>query len=132
MAWTLFYISYIIFYLLIYLIFSYLLVFLIQPKDGVGVLNRPLMLHCAVYDSSPQMALPVKWEKENGALTTGVHQMANGSLFFSWLEEENLGEYICSARKGSQQIRSVVKVDKACMYVDVQYVPSTSCAAWIG
>ncbi|MCJ8746806.1 hypothetical protein PDJAM_G00145990 [Pangasius djambal] len=89
------------------------LVLSIQPKDGIGVLNRPLMLHCAVHDTSPQTALPVKWEKEDGGLAAGVHQMANGSLFFSSLKEEDLGEYICSARKGGKQIRSVATVSKA-------------------
>ncbi|KAI5088213.1 roundabout-like 1-like [Silurus meridionalis] len=71
------------------------------------------MLHCAVYDTSPQTELSVKWEKENGALSAGVHQLANGSLFFSSLIEENLGGYICSARKGSKQIRSSLTVSKA-------------------
>ncbi|KAK3539051.1 hypothetical protein QTP86_023497, partial [Hemibagrus guttatus] len=90
--------------------------FSVQPKDGVGVLNSPLMLHCAVYDTITQTGLPVKWERwrtENGGFAAGVHQMANGSLFFSWLKEEDLGRYVCSARKGSKQIRSVVTVSKA-------------------
>ncbi|XP_026994292.2 hemicentin-1-like [Tachysurus fulvidraco] len=91
------------------------LVFSVQPKDGVGVLNRPLMLHCAVYDTTTQIRLLLKWEKENGGLAPGVHQMANGSLFFSLLKEEDLGRYVCSARKGSKQIRSVVTVSKACL-----------------
>lgn len=94
--------------------------FSVQPKDGVGVLNRPLMLHCAVYDTTPQIRLLVNWEKENGGLAPGVHQMANGSLFFSWLKEEDLGRYVCSARKESKQIRSVVTVSKACMYHQIE------------
>ncbi|XP_058231005.1 titin isoform X2 [Hemibagrus wyckioides] len=92
------------------------LVFSVQPKDGVGVLNSPLMLHCAVYDTTTQTGLPVKWERwriGNGGLAAGVHQMANGSLFFSWLKEEDLGRYVCSARKGTKQIRNVVTVSKA-------------------
>ncbi|KAK1792159.1 hypothetical protein P4O66_001764 [Electrophorus voltai] len=93
-----------------------LAVFSTLPKDGVGVLNSPLMLHCAVYDSSPQRALAVTWEKDNGALGAGVQQMANGSLFFSQLQEEDMGSYICSAKKGSQQITAVVTVSKA--YLD--------------
>ncbi|XP_026881345.2 hemicentin-2 [Electrophorus electricus] len=92
------------------------LVFSTLPKDGVGVLNSPLMLHCAVYDSSPQRALAVTWEKDNGALGAGVQQMANGSLFFSQLQEEDMGSYICSAKKGSQQITAAVTVSKA--YLD--------------
>lgn len=89
------------------------------------------MLHCAVYDTSPQMALPVKWEKENGGFAAGVHQMANGSLVFSWLKEEDLGGYICSARKGSKQIRSVVTVSKACMYQHLAVQPDWVNLKWL-
>uniref|UniRef100_A0A8B9HSP9 Ig-like domain-containing protein n=1 Tax=Astyanax mexicanus TaxID=7994 RepID=A0A8B9HSP9_ASTMX len=89
------------------------LVFTTIPKDDIGILNKPLMLHCAVYDTSPQRVLPVKWEKDNGGLGAGVHQMANGSLFFAQLQEEDLGGYICSAKRGNKQIRTVVTVDKA-------------------
>ncbi|KAI4900202.1 hypothetical protein NFI96_000493 [Prochilodus magdalenae] len=91
-------------------------VFSALPQDGVGVLNSPLMLHCAVYDSGLQRVLPVKWEKDSGDLGIGVHQMANGSLFFAQLQEEDLGGYVCSAKKGSKQIRSIVRVSKA--YLD--------------
>ncbi|TST10039.1 Hemicentin-1 [Bagarius yarrelli] len=92
---------------------DHLTVFSVKPEDGVGVLNRSLMLHCAAYDTSSQTALLVKWEKQNGGLSAGVQRLANGSLFFSWLEDEDLGGYICSARKGSKQIRSGVTVSKA-------------------
>ncbi|KAI5613263.1 roundabout-like 1-like [Silurus asotus] len=98
--------------------------FSIKPKDVVGALNRPLMLYCAVYDTSPQTELSVKWEKENGALSAGVHQLANGSLFFSSLIEENLGGYICSARKGSKQIRSSLTVSKALTNGPIQFYMS--------
>ncbi|KAL7839800.1 hypothetical protein SRHO_G00264580 [Serrasalmus rhombeus] len=89
------------------------LVFSTLPKDGVGILNSPLMLHCAVYDSRLQRVIPVKWEKDGGSLGVGVYQMANGSLFFSQLQEEDQGGYICSAKKGSKQIRTIVRVSKA-------------------
>lgn len=101
--------------------------FSVQPKDGVGVLNSPLTLHCAVYDTTTQTGLPVKWERwriGNGGLAAGVHQMVNGSLFFSWLKEEDLGKYVCSARNGSKQIRSVVTVSKACMYHQLEVLTS--------
>ncbi|XP_072520598.1 protein sidekick-2 isoform X2 [Salminus brasiliensis] len=89
------------------------LVFSTLPKDNVGILNSPLMLHCAVYDSSPQRVLPVKWEKDHGGLGAGVIQMSNGSLFFAQLQEGDLGGYICSAKKGNKQIRTTVTVNKA-------------------
>lgn len=103
-----------------------LLVFSTLPKDGVGILDSPLMLHCAVYDSSLQKVVPVKWEKDSGGLGVGVHQMANGSLFFAHLQEEDLGGYICSAKKGSNQIRNVIRVNKACMYLCMNSVTSSS------
>ncbi|KAL6465367.1 hypothetical protein MHYP_G00255000 [Metynnis hypsauchen] len=95
------------------LILDHSKVFSTLPKDGVGILNSPLMLHCAVYDSRLQRVIPVKWEKDGGSLGVGVYQMANGSLFFTQLQEEDQGGYICSAKKGSKQIRTIVRVSKA-------------------
>ncbi|KAG5261040.1 hypothetical protein AALO_G00299300 [Alosa alosa] len=93
------------------------LVFSAVPEDSIGVLNQPLMLHCAAYDSSLQKVLPVAWEKDlRGtpvALGSKMHQMANGSLLFIQLQEEDLGTYTCSASTGFSNIRTTVSIYKA-------------------
>ena len=92
-----------------------------MPEDSVGVLNGPLMLHCAAYDLGLQEALPVAWEKDFGsgtpvALSSKMHQMPNGSLLFAQLQEEDLGTYTCSARTGLNNIKTTVSIYKAGMY----------------
>ncbi|XP_071259774.1 uncharacterized protein [Salvelinus alpinus] len=96
------------------------LVFSIHPEDGVGVLGAPLTLYCAVYDSSSQGELSVRWERASGepaALSPGpgrgIHQLANGSLFFPQLREGDLGKYVCSAGIGAKHIMTVVQVMEA-------------------
>ncbi|KAK6306587.1 hypothetical protein J4Q44_G00235120 [Coregonus suidteri] len=96
------------------------LVFSTRPEDGVGVLGAPLMLHCAVYDSSRQGALSVRWERASGEAAAlspgpdkGIYQVANGSLLFPQLREGDLGRYVCSAGIGAKQIRTVVQVMEA-------------------
>lgn len=97
-----------------------LIVFSAVPEDSIGVLNRPLMLHCAAYDSSLQKVLPVAWEKNLGgspvALSSKRHQMPNGSLLFIRLQEEDLGTYTCRARTGANNIKTTVSIYKAGMY----------------
>ncbi|XP_031441309.1 netrin receptor DCC-like [Clupea harengus] len=88
------------------------------PEDSIGVLNGPLMLHCAAYDLGLQEALPVAWEKDFGsgtpvALSSKMHQMPNGSLLFAQLQEEDLGTYTCSARTGLNNIKTTVSIYKA-------------------
>ncbi|XP_028831759.1 hemicentin-2 isoform X2 [Denticeps clupeoides] len=46
-------------------------------------------------------------------LGTRIHQMANGSLFFPSLQEEDLGTYTCSVETESGSVRSLVKVRQA-------------------
>ncbi|XP_042150824.1 uncharacterized protein LOC112263112 isoform X2 [Oncorhynchus tshawytscha] len=96
------------------------LVFSTCPEDSAGVLGAPLTLHCAVSDSSRQGALPVRWERASGEAAAlspgpdkGIHQVANGSLFFLQLREGDLGRYVCSAGIGDKHIRTVVQVMEA-------------------
>ncbi|KAG7481546.1 hypothetical protein MATL_G00068150 [Megalops atlanticus] len=91
------------------------LVFSVQPEDGVGVLDGAFMLPCAVYDSNLQRLLPVQWERHSGEplLDLGVHQLANGSLFFPHLREQDFGKYTCTAHTGSNSIRATVNIEKA-------------------
>nr|XP_046206249.1 neurofascin-like isoform X2 [Oncorhynchus gorbuscha] len=96
------------------------LVFSTRPEDSAGVLGAPLTLHCAVSDSSRQGALPVRWERASGEAAAlspgpdkGIHQVANGSLFFLQLREGDLGRYVCSAGIGDKHIRTVVQVMEA-------------------
>ncbi|XP_064883067.1 peroxidasin-like [Oncorhynchus nerka] len=95
-------------------------VFSTRPEDSAGVLGAPLTLHCAVSDSSRQGALPVRWERASGEAAAlspgpdkGIHQVANGSLFFLQLREGDLGRYVCSAGIGDKHIRTVVQVMEA-------------------
>lgn len=87
------------------------------PEDGVGILNSSLMLHCTVLDSGPKAPLPVKWKRDAGGLDSRIHQLANGSLFFPHLKEDDFGNYSCSAKRGNKQIQTSVMVSKACMYI---------------
>ncbi|XP_016383318.1 uncharacterized protein LOC107720193 [Sinocyclocheilus rhinocerous] len=84
------------------------LVFSVLPEDGVGILNSSLMLHCTVFDSGLKAHLPVKWERDTGGLDSRIHQLANGSLFFPHLKEEDFGNYSCSAKRGNKQIQTTV------------------------
>ncbi|KAJ7993998.1 hypothetical protein DPEC_G00261390 [Dallia pectoralis] len=93
------------------------LVFSTRPEDGVGLLGAPLSLHCAVYNTSSQRALSVKWGRANGepaALGPGpdneIHQLANGSLFFPKLRERDLGSYVCYGGSRDKNIKTVVQV----------------------
>ncbi|XP_048045246.1 hemicentin-1 isoform X2 [Megalobrama amblycephala] len=100
------------------------LVFSILPEDGVGILNNSLMLHCTVFDSSLKAPLPVKWEKDDGILDSRIHQMANGSLFFPRLKEDDFGNYSCNAKRGNKQIQTTVMISKACLK-DVFFHPQS-------
>ncbi|XP_077087920.1 titin isoform X2 [Siphateles boraxobius] len=100
------------------------LVFSILPEDGVGILNSSLMLHCTVFDSGLKGPPPVKWERDTGGLDSRIHQMANGSLFFPRLKEEDFGNYSCSAKRGNKQIQTTVMISKACLE-DVFFHPQS-------
>ncbi|XP_016090019.1 hemicentin-1-like [Sinocyclocheilus grahami] len=100
------------------------LVFSVLPEDGVGILNSSLMLHCTVFDSGLKAPLPVKWERDAGGLDSRIHQLANGSLFFPYLKEEDFGNYSCSAKRGNKQIQTTVMVSKACLE-DVFFHPQS-------
>ncbi|XP_067294164.1 titin isoform X2 [Pseudorasbora parva] len=100
------------------------LVFSILPKDGVGILNSSLMLHCTVFDSDLKAPLTVKWERDTGGLDSRIHQMANGSLFFPCLKEEDFGNYSCSAKRGKKLIQTTVTISKACLE-DVFFHPQS-------
>ncbi|XP_043096276.1 Down syndrome cell adhesion molecule-like protein 1 homolog [Puntigrus tetrazona] len=89
------------------------LVFSVSPEDGAGVLNSSLMLNCTVFDSGLKAPLPVKWKRDAGGLDTRIHQLANGSLFFPNLKEEDFGNYSCSAKRGNKQVQTTVMVSKA-------------------
>ncbi|XP_042612697.1 roundabout homolog 3-like [Cyprinus carpio] len=91
------------------------LVFSVLPEDGVGIVNRSLMLHCTVLDSGLKAPLSVKWERDDGGLDSRIHQLANGTLFFPHLKEEDFGNYSCSAKRGNKQIQTTVMVSKACL-----------------
>lgn len=75
------------------------------------------MLHCTAFDSGLMAPQPVKWERDTGGLDSRIHQMANGSLFFPRLKEEDFGNYSCSAKRGNKQIQTTVMISKACMYL---------------
>ncbi|KAK7165114.1 hypothetical protein R3I94_003475 [Phoxinus phoxinus] len=82
------------------------------------------MLHCTVFDSGLKAPPPVKWERDTGGLDSRIHQMANGSLFFPRLKEEDFGNYSCSAKRGNKQIQSTVMISKACLE-DVFFHPQS-------
>ncbi|KAL0979596.1 hypothetical protein UPYG_G00187060 [Umbra pygmaea] len=91
-----------------------------RPDYAVGMLGSPVTLHCAAHISSTERPLPVRWEKANGepvALSSdpdqGIHQTANGSLFFPQLRERDLGRYVCNAGLGAEHIRAGVHVIEA-------------------
>ncbi|XP_066569159.1 roundabout homolog 3 isoform X2 [Amia ocellicauda] len=92
------------------------LVFLSRPVDSVSLLGRPLVVPCSVYDTQTHQQLPVHWLKDTGDLDTWVHQLANGSLFFPSLREEDLGTYTCQASDGLSLINATVSISKA--YLD--------------
>ncbi|KTG40672.1 hypothetical protein cypCar_00026975 [Cyprinus carpio] len=73
------------------------------------------MLHCTVLDSGLKAPLSVKWERDDGGLDSRIHQLANGTLFFPHLKEEDFGNYSCSAKRGNKQIQTTVMVSKACL-----------------
>ncbi|XP_052447962.1 titin-like [Carassius gibelio] len=100
------------------------LVFSVLPEDGVGIVNMSLMLHCTVLDSGLRDPLSVKWERDNGSLDRRVHQLANGTLFFPLLKEEDFGNYSCSAKRGNKKIQTTVMVSKACLE-DVFFHPQS-------
>ncbi|XP_016131069.1 neural cell adhesion molecule 1-like [Sinocyclocheilus grahami] len=91
------------------------LVFSVLAEDRVGIVNSSLMLHCTVFDSGLKPPLPVKWERDAGGLDSRIHQLANGSLFFPHLKEEDFGNYSCNAKRGNKQIQTTVMVSKACL-----------------
>ncbi|XP_073807729.1 uncharacterized protein isoform X2 [Danio rerio] len=82
------------------------------------------MLHCAAFDSVLKFPVPVKWEKNTRGLDRRSQQMANGSLFFPRLQEEDFGNYSCSAKRGNKQIQTTVMVSKACLQ-DVFFHPQS-------
>ncbi|KAI2664360.1 Hemicentin-1 [Labeo rohita] len=82
------------------------------------------MLHCTVFDSGLKAPLTVKWEKDTGGLDSRIHQLANGSLFFPYLKEEDFGNYSCSAKRGNKQIQTTVMISKACLE-DVFFHPQS-------
>ncbi|TRY94623.1 hypothetical protein DNTS_001878 [Danionella cerebrum] len=49
------------------------LVFSVLPKDGIGILNSSLMLHCNAFDSIQKSLVPVTWEKNNGLQDVFFH-----------------------------------------------------------
>ncbi|XP_016397468.1 roundabout homolog 2-like [Sinocyclocheilus rhinocerous] len=100
------------------------LVFSVLAEDGVGIVNSSLMLHCTVFDSGLKAPLPVKWERDAGGLDSRIHQLANGSLFFPHLKEEDFGNYSCNAKRGNKQIQTTVMVSKACLK-DVFFHPQS-------
>ncbi len=104
-------------YLISLLTFLVCSVFSVLPEDSVGIFNSSLMLHCTVFDSGLKAPLSVKWKRDAGGLDSTIHQLANGSLFFPHLKEEDFGNYSCSAKRGNKQIQINVMVSKACMYI---------------
>ncbi|XP_048849286.1 hemicentin-2-like [Brienomyrus brachyistius] len=95
------------------------LFFTAPPEDLVGLPDGPLVLPCPAYSPNQKGAHTVHWERGSGTPLPGpeerIHQLSNGSLFFSHLWEEDFGIYLCHVQDGTDRIRATVRVKKAGM-----------------
>nr|XP_023648028.1 uncharacterized protein LOC111833710 isoform X2 [Paramormyrops kingsleyae] len=93
--------------------------FTAPPEDLVGLPDGPLVLPCPVYSPNQKGAETVHWERGSGSSLPGpeerIHQLSNGSLFFSRLLEGDFGIYLCQVQDGTDRIRATVRVKKAGM-----------------